>query len=51
MVMGSIWQPDLKDSIIPFVIGIQELMLVMLISEEFNTLWLYALGSVFISAN
>jgi hypothetical protein len=26
-------------------------MLVMLISEEFNTLWLYVLGSVFISAN
>ena len=51
MVMGSIWQPDLKDSIIPFVIGIQEFMLVMLISEEFNTLWLYILGSVFISAN
>jgi|TARA_B110000459_G_C16218577_1_gene319758 hypothetical protein len=51
MVMGSIWQPDLKDSIIPFVIGIQEFMLVMLISEEFNTLWLYVLGSVFISAN
>ena len=51
MVVGSIWQPDLKDSIIPFVIGIQEFMLVMLISEESNTLWLYVLGSVFISAN
>ena len=51
MVMGSIWQPDLKDSIIPFVIGIQEFMLVTLIGEEFNTLCLYALGSVFISAN
>ena len=51
MVMGFIWQPDLKDSIIPFVIGIQEFMLVTLIGEEFNTLWLYALGSVFISAN
>jgi hypothetical protein len=51
MVMGFIWQPDLKDSIIPFVIGIQEFMLVTLIGEEFNTLWLYVLGSVFISAN
>ncbi|GJM12805.1 MAG: hypothetical protein DHS20C12_12080 [Pseudohongiella sp.] len=51
MVMGFIWQPYLRDSIIPFVIGIQQFMLVTLISEQFTTLWLYVLGSVFITGN
>jgi len=51
MVMGFIWQPYLRDSIIPFFIGIQEFMLVTLIGEEFNVLWLYVLGSIFISGN
>lgn len=51
MVMGFIWQPYLRDSILPFFIGIQEFMLVTLIGEEFNTLWLYVLGSIFISGN
>lgn len=51
MVMGFIWQPYLRDSIIPFIIGIQQFMLVTLIGEEFNTLWLYVLGSIFITGN
>ena len=51
MVMGFIWQPYLRDSIIPFIIGIQQFMLIALIGEEFNTLWLYVLGSIFISGN
>lgn len=51
MVMGFIWQPYLRDSIIPFIIGIQEFMLVSLIGEEFTTLWLYVLGSIFITGN
>lgn len=51
MVMGFIWQPYLRDSIIPFIIGIQQFMLVALIGEEFNTLWLYVLGSIFITGN
>jgi hypothetical protein len=51
MVMGFIWQPYLRDSIIPFIIGIQQFMLVALIDEDFNTLWLYVLGSIFISGN
>tara|TARA_R110002073_G_scaffold132279_1_gene279082 strand:+ start:1282 stop:1944 length:663 start_codon:yes stop_codon:yes gene_type:complete len=51
MVMGFIWQPYLRDSIVPFFIGIQQFMLVALVSEEFNTLWLYVLGSIFISGN
>ncbi|MFT7470245.1 MAG: hypothetical protein ACI8XU_000133 [Kiritimatiellia bacterium] len=51
MVMGFIWQPYLRDSIIPFIIGIQQFMLIALIGEEFNTLWLYILGSIFITGN
>jgi len=51
MVMGFIWQPFLRDSIIPFIIGIQQFMLVTLINEEFNALWLVVLGSIFITGN
>ena len=51
MVMGFIWQPYLRDSIIPFIIGIQQFMLIALIGEEFDTLWLYVLGSIFITGN
>ena len=51
MVMGFIWQPYLRDSIVPFIIGIQEFLSITLIGESFNTLWLYVLGSIFISAN
>jgi len=51
MVMGFVWQPLLRDSIVPFIIGIQEFMLITLIGVEFSTLWLYVLASVFISAH
>jgi hypothetical protein len=51
MVMGFIWRPHLRDSIVPFIIGIQQFMLITLIGEEFNTLWLYVLGTIFISGN
>lgn len=51
MVMGFSWQPFLRDSILPFIIGIQEFMLISLISGEFNPMWLYVLASVFVSAN
>ncbi|HIA58427.1 MAG TPA: hypothetical protein EYO00_00800 [Gammaproteobacteria bacterium] len=51
MVMGFVWQPLLRDSIIPFIIGIQEFMLITLISEQFSALWLYVLGSLFVVAN
>ncbi|MBL4572821.1 MAG: hypothetical protein JKY86_07085 [Gammaproteobacteria bacterium] len=51
MVMGFVWQPYLRDSIIPFILGIQQFMLIALIGEEFNTLWLYVLGSIFITGN
>ncbi len=50
MVMGFIWQPYLRDSIVPFVIGIQEFMLITMVAESFNSLWLYVLGSIFVSA-
>jgi len=51
MVMGFVWQPLLRDSIIPFVIGIQEFMLITLIGEQFTALWLYVLGFLFVVAN
>ena len=51
MVMGFVWQPLLRDSIIPFIIGIQEFLLITLISDQFSALWLYVLGSLFVIAN
>ena len=51
MVMGFRWVPTLRDSIFPFIIGIQEFMLVSLISDDFSGTWLYVLASVFVTAN
>ena len=51
MVMGFVWQPYLRDSILPFIIGIQEFLLISLIGEEFSVWWLYVLASVFATAN
>ncbi len=51
MVMGFVWQPSLRDSIIPFIIGLQQFMLVALVGEQFSTLWLYVLGSIFVTGN
>jgi hypothetical protein len=51
LVIGFTWRPQLRDSILPFVIGIQEFMLVNLIGAEFNVNWLYVLASIFLVAN
>ncbi|MCG8415130.1 MAG: hypothetical protein MI746_13000 [Pseudomonadales bacterium] len=51
LIIGFTWRPTLRDSILPFVLGIQEFMLVTFISEEFNALWLYVLASLFLFAN
>lgn len=51
LVMGFTWQPLLRDSILPFIIGIQEFMLISLIGTEFTALWLVVLGSVFVTAS
>lgn len=51
MVMGFVWLPGLRDSIFPFIIGLQEFMLVSLIDTEFEGLWLLVLASIFLSAN
>ena len=51
MVMGFVWLPGLRDSIFPFVIGLQEFMLVSLIGTEYQGLWLLVLASIFLSAN
>ena len=45
MVMGFVWLPSMRDSIVPFIIGIQEFMLITLIDESFSSLWLYVLAS------
>jgi len=51
LVMGFVWLPSLRDSIFPFIIGIQEFMLVSLIGTDFEGVWLIVLASVFLSAN
>ena len=51
MVMGVIWQPLIRDSVFPFIIGVQEFMMVSLVDAQFNPLWLFVLASIFISAN
>ena len=51
LVIGFIWQPSLRDSVLPFVIGIQEFMLLSLTDAEFHGLWLYVLASLFVTVN
>ena len=51
LVMGFTWRPMLRDSVLPFVIGIQEFMLISLISGEFDVYWLYVLASIFVVVN
>jgi len=51
MVMGFTWQPGIGDSILPFVIGILEFLMINLIGSQFNPLWLYVLASLFVITN
>ncbi len=51
MLIGFTWRPNLQDSILPFVIGIQEFCLIALVSETFNVMWLYVLASIFLVGN
>ncbi len=51
LVIGFTWRPTLRDSILPFVLGIQEFTMVSLIGPQFNALWLYVLASMFLFAN
>jgi len=51
MVMGFVWLPGLRDSIFPFIMGLQQFMLVSLIGTEYEGLWLLVLASIFLSAN
>lgn len=51
LVIGFTWQPNLRDLILPFAVGIQEFMLVELIDAQFNVMWLYVLASLFIVMN
>lgn len=51
LVMGFRWTPTLRDSIFPFIIGIQEFMLVEFIDTSYRGYWLLTLASIFVSAN
>ncbi|MEZ5488925.1 MAG: hypothetical protein R3F50_01240 [Gammaproteobacteria bacterium] len=51
LVMGFRWVPSTRDSLFPFLIGIQEFMLVSLIATDHEGLWLLVLASIFASAN
>lgn len=51
LIIGFTWRPTLRDSILPFVLGIQEFTMVSLIGPQFNALWLYVLASMFLFAN
>lgn len=51
LVIGFTWRPSLRDSILPFVIGIQQFLVVSLISFSFNVMWLYVLASIFFVGN
>ncbi len=51
LIIGFSWRPSLRDSVLPFMLGIQEFMMVSLINEQFSALWLYVLASLFLFAN
>jgi len=51
LVIGFTWRPSLRDSIVPFILGIQEFLLVELLHPDSIVLWLLALASIFIVAN
>lgn len=51
LVVGLSWLPTLRDSLLPFVLGILEFMLISLIGPEFTALWLYVLAAVFLFGN
>lgn len=51
IVIGFTWRPSLRDSVLPFVIGIQQFMMISTISPTFNVMWLYVLASIFLVGN
>ena len=51
LVIGFTWLPTLRDSVLPFVLGILEFTMISLVGPEFNALWLYALASLFLFGN
>jgi len=48
LVIGFTWLPTLRDTVLPFILGIQEFTMISLIGPEFNALWLYALSALFL---
>lgn len=51
LVVGFSWLPTLRDSLLPFVLGILEFMMISLIGPEFSALWLYVLAAIFLFGN
>lgn len=51
LVIGFTWRPSLGDSIFPFVLGIQQFLVVSLIGPTFSVMWLYVLASIFLVGN
>ena len=51
MVIGFTWRPSLRDSILPFFLGLQEFVLISFIGPTFSALWLYVLATMFLFAN
>lgn len=51
LVVGFTWRAGIRDSIFPFVLGIQEFVLVAMIQDPFEPLWLFALASIFVVGN
>ena len=51
MVIGFTWRPSLRDSILPFFLGLQEFVLISFIGPSFSALWLYVLATMFLFAN
>jgi hypothetical protein len=43
IVIGFTWRPSLRDSVLPFVIGIQQFMMISKISSAFSVMRLYGL--------
>ncbi|NKB32397.1 MAG: hypothetical protein GKR91_04795 [Pseudomonadales bacterium] len=51
LVIGFTWRPDISDSILPFVIGLLEFLMINLIDATVNPFWFYVLALLFVITN
>jgi hypothetical protein len=47
LVMRIVWVPSIRDSLLPFILGIAEFVLADMLQPEFRHLWLYVIAGVF----